>query len=218
MDCPSHLSPLTSHLLPSSVFIELTDHLRCPAAHPEQFLVLLPSRMEGRRVLTGELGCPVCGLVVLLANGIADWGNTVPSPGHTELTAEAVGAFLGLTGPGGYVVLIGGATVLAPALAPLLPGIRLVLVNPPAGTADSDAGSVLRAPSLPLKSGSMRGAVLGADYGESRAWIEAGADSVLRGLRVVVEGGAPPAEGVEVLARSERCWVGKKQGARELGS
>jgi hypothetical protein len=35
---------------------------------------------------------------------------------------------------------------------------------------------------------------------------------VLPGLRVVVEGGAPPAEGVELLAKVEECWVGKKQG------
>ena len=193
------------------MFIELTDHLRCPAAHLEQFLVLLPSRMEGRRVLTGELGCPICGLVVRLADGIADWGETTPSPGHTELTAEAVAVFLGLTGPGGYVALIGGVTVLARALAPLLPGIRLVLVNPPAGTLDSDEGSVLRAPGLPLKSGSMRGAVLGADYASSGSWVEAGASSVLHGLRVVVEGGEPPTNGVEVLARSETCWVGKRE-------
>jgi uncharacterized protein YbaR (Trm112 family) len=206
----SHLSHLTSHALPFVVFIELTDHLRCPVAHPEQFLVLLPSSMEGRRVQSGELGCPVCGLVVQLADGIVDWGDAVPSAGHTAITAEAVAAFLGLSGPGGYVALIGGATVLAEELASRLPGIRLVLVNPPAGTPDSDAGSVLRAPSLPLKSGSMRGVVLGTEYGESGAWVRAGVDSVLHGLRVVVEGGEPPAAGVELLARSDVCWVGRK--------
>ncbi len=40
--------------------IELTDLLRCPADHDEAFLVLLPDRMEGRRVLAGHLGCPMC--------------------------------------------------------------------------------------------------------------------------------------------------------------
>lgn len=200
------------------MFIELTDHLRCPADHPEQFLVLLPSRMEGRRVVTGELGCPVCGLVVLLADGIADWGDAPPSKGRTALTAEAVAAFLGLSGPGGYVALAGGVTVLAPALAPLLPGIRLILVNPPAGASESEEASVLRATSLPLKSGSLRGMVLGADLAGASDWVEQGVRSVLPGLRVVVEGGEPPAVGVEVMARSGECWVGKRQGARELGS
>lgn len=200
------------------MYIELTDHLRCPVAHAEEFLVLLPSRMEGRRVLEGALGCPVCGLVVQLAGGIVDWGEAASSAGHTALGAEAVAAFLGLSGPGGYVALIGGVTVLAGALAPLLPGIRLVLVNPPAGAHDSEEASILRAPSLPLKSASMRGTVLGSEYSESEAWVSASIGSVLHGLRVVVEGPGTELEGVEVLARSEECWVGKKQGGRELGS
>jgi hypothetical protein len=193
------------------MFIELTDHLRCPTVHAEQFLVLLPSRMEGRRVLTGELGCPVCGLVVLLADGIADWGEAAPSAGRTALTAEAIAAFLGLSGPGGYVALAGSVTVLAPALAPVLPGIRLILVNPPAGTPDSDVASVLRATRLPLKSGSMRGAVLGADLAGASDWVEQCVRSVLQGLRVVVEGGEPPALGVEVMARSGACWIGRRE-------
>ena len=205
-----HLSPLTSHALPFVVFIELTDHLRCPVAHAEQFLVLLPSRMDGRRVLEGELGCPVCGLVVTLTEGVVDWGEAPPSVGRTGLTAEAVAVFLGLSGPGGYVALVGSIAVLAPELAERLPGIRLVLVNPPAGTPDSEAASVLRAPTLPLKTGSMRGAVLGADLGGSAVWVDASVASVLPGLRVVVEGGEPPKLGVEVLASSDVCWVGRK--------
>jgi hypothetical protein len=205
----------------SPVFIELTDHLRCPADHPEQFLVLLPSRMDGRRVLTGELGCPVCGNVVQLADGIADWGDAPPSVAGTGLTAEAAAAFLGLSGPGGFALLAGGVTTLAPALTRLLPGVRLVLVNPPAGTPDSEDASVLRAASVPVKTGSMRGAVLGADVSGFPDRVAEWVAAVLPGLRVVGEGGEPPAAGVEVLARSSECWVGKRigsQGARELGN
>ena len=43
------------------MYIELTDHLRCPENHEERFLVLLPDRVEDRSVRTGQLGCPVCG-------------------------------------------------------------------------------------------------------------------------------------------------------------
>jgi hypothetical protein len=200
------------------VFIELTDHLRCPLDHPERFLVLLPSRMEGRRVLTGELGCPVCGRVVLLEEGVADWRETEPSEGRTALTAEAVAAFLGLSGPGGFVLLAGGVTSLAPALAPLVSGIRLVLLNPPAGTPDSDEASVLRAARVPLKSASMRGAVIGADVSGFPERVAEGVAAVLPGLRVVGEGGEPPVAGVEVMAESGGCWVGVKQVAREPGS
>lgn len=193
------------------MFIELTDHLRCPADHPEQFLVLLPSRMDGRRVLTGELGCPVCGNVVRLADGLADWGDAPPSVEGTGLTAEAVATFLGLSGPGGFALLAGGVTILAPALAPLLPGVRLVLVNPPAGTADSEDASVLRASRIPVKSGSMRGAVIGADVSGSPARVAECVAAVLPGLRVVGEGGAPPPAGVQLLGESEGCWVVRRE-------
>jgi len=189
------------------VFIELTDHLRCPADHPEQFLVLLPSRMEGRRVLTGELGCPLCGNVVRLAEGIADWGDAPPSVEGTGLTAEAVAAFLGLSGPGGFALLAGGVTTLAPALAGLMPGVRLVLVNPPAGTADSEDASVLRAARVPVRTGSMRGAVLGADVSGSPDRVAECVAAVLPGLRVVGEGREPPTAGVEILGESGGCWV-----------
>jgi hypothetical protein len=192
------------------VFIELTDHLRCPADHAEQFLVLLPSRMDGRRVLTGELGCPVCGTLVQLADGIADWGDAAPSVAGTGLTAEAVAAFLGLSGPGGFALLVGGVTALAPALARLIPGVRLVLVNPAAGTADSEEASVLRSARVPVKSASMRGAVIGADVSGVPDRVAECVAAVLPGLRVVGEGGVPPA-GVEVLGESEGCWVLRRE-------
>src|ERR1041385_8050891 len=145
------------------MFIELTDHLRCPSPHAEQFLVLLPGAMDGRRVVGGSLGCPVCGRVYGIAEGVADFGDGTPTDGRTAITAEALAAFLGVSGPGGYVALAGGVTALAPELAALLPGVRAALVNPPAGVADSPVASVLRAARLPLKSSSMRGAAPGAD-------------------------------------------------------
>jgi hypothetical protein len=199
--------------------IELTDHLRCLSDHAESFLVLLPDAMDGRRVLRGTLGCPVCGSIVPVEDGIAEFGGGGPSDGHTGLSAEAVAAFLGVSGPGGYVALVGGATAVAAELGALLPGIALVLVNPPAGTADSHRGSVLRGGRLPLKQNSLRGVVVGRDAAETTGWVSDAIGAVLPGLRVVVEGGAPPAVGVELLATAEGCWVGKKQGGgrREEG-
>ena len=51
------------------MFIELTDHLRCPADHEEAFLVLLPDQMDGRAVRGGALGCPVCGWIRIWNRG-----------------------------------------------------------------------------------------------------------------------------------------------------
>lgn len=195
-----------------TVFIELTDHLRCTEDHPEQFLVLLPDQMEGRRVASGNLGCPVCGKVVPLLAGIADFGGGIPSTGAPLLSVDAVAAFLGLSGPGGYVCLAGSASGLAGELAERLSGIRLVVINPASGIADTDAVSVLRASRLPIKSGSMRGVVLGADLAGRPDWVTDAVRAVLPGLRMVIEGGGPPAEGVEVLGRLTGCWVGQKRG------
>ena len=94
-----------------------------------------------------------------------------------------------------------------------------MLVNPPPGTADSLVASVLRAGRLPLKRGSMRGVVIGRGAAETSGWVTDAIGALLPGLRMVVEGGAPPAEGVEPLATVEGCWVGKKPGGgrREEG-
>jgi hypothetical protein len=73
---------------------------------------------------------------------------------------------------------------------------------------------VLRAPILPLKRGSMRGVVVGADLGADPEWVARAAGAVLSGLRVVVEGPAPAPGGIELLARSAGCWVGRTIPAR----
>jgi uncharacterized protein YbaR (Trm112 family) len=190
------------------VHIELTDHLRCPSPHAESFLVLLPGTMDRRRVVSGTLGCPVCGRVFEIKEGIAEFGESAPSSGRTALTAEALAAFLGLTGPGGYLALAGGVTALGPDLGRLLPGVGLALVNPPPGAVDSTEASVLRAGRLPIKASSLRGIALGADVATDSAWVADAVRAVLPGLRIVGEGGGPPPDGIEVLARSGQCWVG----------
>jgi hypothetical protein len=194
------------------MFIELTDHLRCTEPHDEQFLVLLPGVLDGRRVVSGDLGCPVCGKVVRVEEGVVDFGGGTAAAGPTALPAEAIATFLGLSGPGGYVGLVGAAASAVEALAALLPGIRLILVNPAIGALDSAAASVLRAGRLPLKSGSMRGVVVGEDLATSSQWVEDSARAVLSGLRIVVAGAASvPVGGTEVLAESDGCWVGRRR-------
>jgi len=191
------------------MFIELTDALRCTADHPESYLVLLPGVMEGRQVVSGELGCPVCGRVVTILHGVADFEGGVPSDGVTKLAAEVVAAFLGISGPGGYVALVGGVTSLAEELSALLPEVGLALINPPVEMAAGFAAGVLRGGRLPLKGGSMRGIVLGVDYSGDSGWVRDAVGAVLPGLRVVAEGAKPAEDGMELLAQSPECWVGK---------
>ncbi len=204
------------------MFIELTDHLICPAGHEEQYLVLLPGEMDGRRVVTGDLGCPVCDRVVRVRDGIAAFDGA-PGPADTPtaltgdaVTAEAAAAFLGLHGPGGFVALAGSVGGLAPELHALLPGIALALVNPPAGTTDTLEASVLRAARLVLKRSSMRGVVVGPEFAPQPDWIADAIRATLPGLRIVALGGEPP-ETVQVLGRTAGCWVGQKPTTRPTG-
>jgi len=194
------------------VFIELTDHLRCPEAHPEAFLVLIPGTMQGRQVMDGFLGCPVCQAEYPIRGGLVEFGVAPPpaAPGPTPPEAAALLAFLGLEGPGGYVALVGEAAREAGALAALLPGVHLALVNPPAGTVPSLIASVLLTPRFPLKLRSLRGAVVSAPWALAPGWNEAVADAVLPGLRAAGQGEPPAVPGFELLGTAGGWWVGRR--------
>jgi len=192
------------------MFIELTDHLRCPADHDERFLVLLPDRVEGRSVIEGQLGCPVCGRTFELSDGVLDTGD-MGEPGastRSALDAEALTALVGLSGPGGYLTLVGSVADLWKEIAALNPGVALVAVNSGPELADAPGISVLRSGRIPLKSRSMRGVVLGQPFGGSPHWVAEAARVVLPGLRVVGEGADPPPELIDLLASTEGVWVG----------
>jgi uncharacterized protein YbaR (Trm112 family) len=195
------------------MFIELTDHLRCPEDHDEAFLVLLPDEVEGRSVRTGTLGCPICDRRFRLQDGVFDTG-AAPDPEAdrpTALSAESLSALVGLGGPGGYLVLTGRPAEAWREVAALTPGVGLVALNPPRSVADEDGVSVLRSARLPLKSNSMRGVVLGPGYGEDAEWVREAARVVLPGLRVVGEGREPPPELIDLMASAGGVWVGTRR-------
>jgi uncharacterized protein YbaR (Trm112 family) len=115
------------------MYIELTDHLRCPEDHEESFLVLLPDRVEDRSVRAGQLGCPVCGRTFTLVDGVVDVGGA-PDPSEDDAGPgpDALTALVGLGGPGGYLVVVGGPGRDWRELAERNRGVGIVLVNPPA--------------------------------------------------------------------------------------
>ncbi|HKU61942.1 MAG TPA: hypothetical protein VJQ44_12040 [Gemmatimonadales bacterium] len=191
------------------MFIELTDHLRCPADHEESFLVLLPDRVEDRSVRTGQLGCPVCGRTFPLLDGVLDVGGAPePSEGRGGPGAEALTALAGLSGPGGYLVVVGAPGREWRELAERNPGVGIVLANPPGEVRDEPGVSVLRGGMLPLKSRTMRGAILGRGYGNDAGWIGEGARVVLPGLRVVGQGPDPAPDRIDLMASADGIWVG----------
>jgi hypothetical protein len=192
------------------VFIELTDHLRCPAEHDESFLVLLPGTMEGRSVRTGDLGCPVCGRTFQLTDGVFDSGDALDFPEiESVLDADAITALVGLSGPGGYLTLVGAAGTLWSEVAERNSGVALVAVNPPATVVDGAGISVIRSSRLPLKTGSMRGVVLSRPFADHPDWVREAARVVLPGLRIVGEG-KEPSDMIELLASAGGVWVGTR--------
>jgi len=205
-------SPLPSPLSP--MFIELTDQLRCPAEHAESFLVLIPDVMEGRQVLRGTLGCPVCHAEYRIDDGVADFGGTAPPgrrAGGSASRPDAGGllAFLALQGPGGVVGLVGEAARHVGGLAELLPGVHFALVNPPDATVAAAASSVLRAARVPFKARSLRGVVLGQPESGEAHWQADAVRAVLPGLRAVGRGPVPVLEGFELLGAADGWWVGR---------
>ncbi|MGH7630716.1 MAG: hypothetical protein ACREOF_15290 [Gemmatimonadales bacterium] len=193
------------------MFIELTDHLRCPRDHDEAYLVLLPDEIVGRAVRSGQLGCPVCGMTFPVTDGAAELGDG-PAASAPALPAHAMHAFLGLTGPGGYVVLAGSAADGWRALSELNPGVALVAVNPTPEIADAaPVLSVVRAPILPLKARSMRGVVLGGTLGSDPHWVADAARVTLPGLRVVGWGPEPDVPGLDLVASADGCWVAARR-------
>lgn len=170
--------------------------------------MLLPEVMAGRQVTEGDLGCPVCGRTWRVEQGEVRFGeDDTTADGESALSADAVPALLGLGGPGGYVALVGAPAALADALEEAMPGVALVLVNPPHGTGGAGLRSVVHGPTIPLRSRSLRGVVLGPGHARAASWQQEAARVVLPGNRVVGEGPPPEAPGLALAASAGPCWV-----------
>lgn len=207
------------------MFIELVDLLRCVRPHEDGWLVLGADRMDGRRVVTGVLGCPVCGASYPVVEGEAIFGtppDSTPSrhahaPAGSPLweldDAEApvrLAALLGLEDVRQPVLLAGSWCALAGGLAAIVPA-RYLAVNPeqplPPGREEL---AVLRvAGRLPIAAGKLRAAAI------DRTAVEQGlladvARAVRPGGRLVAPAAAPLPEGYAELARDATIWVAER--------
>jgi uncharacterized protein YbaR (Trm112 family) len=206
------------------VFIELAEYLRCPQPHPDTFCVVAPEAMEGRMVLRGVVGCPICRREYPIADGVVHFGEagepesqSLAAGGTPPADPTAVAALLGIGGPGGLVVLVGRAVSLAPSLGALLEGVHFVGLNPPPAVTWSPALSLMVHPDqIPLKTSVARGVVLGVEAGDDRWWRE-GARVLLAGRRLVAITEQPVASELVQLASGAGLWVGEKR-SRPLSS
>jgi len=151
----------------------LTDHLVCPRCGPPFGLILLAHRMEERRVLQGDLGCPNCRERYPVADGFADLRPpprdplppAFPSPVPPADPQETVriAAMLGITEGPGFVLLAGTAATHAAALARMVEGLECLVPEAEAqGWGEEQGVSRLAVEGrFPLQDRMLRGAVLG---------------------------------------------------------
>jgi len=201
--------------------IELTEMLRCPEPHREEMLVLSTGEVRERMVRSGLLGCPVCHKEYPIARGIVNFRRSrervlkdsyVPPSPLPSADATTLQALLELSGPGGYVVLVGSAVRHAAQLAGLMQGVHFVGINAPAELEEQPVLSLLYAnEQIPMRSAMARGVVVGADLATS-PWLVDAHRVLLRGRRFVVENEEPELPiGLHKLAAEGGLWVGEKR-------
>ena len=201
--------------------IELTEMLRCPETHEEAFLVMSTGEMVGRMVRSGILGCPVCRKEYPILKGVVEFRGTgkgegappsrpSPFPGSST-DAQTLQALLDLSGPGGYVVLVGSAARHAVGLAGLMGGIHFVGIDAPAEVEELPILSLLACETvIPLRRAMARAVVVGPERA-SPPWIGEAMRVLLRGRRLVIEDeDASAPAGLKQLTVGQGLWVGER--------
>jgi len=153
-------------------------------------------------VRSGMLGCPVCGKEYPIVRGVARFSGPSGEPTHPgpsgepthpvsrmshPADAQTLQALLDLSGPGGYVLLLGSAAHHAVRLAGLMGGIHFVGVNAPDDVEELPVLSLLACEAMiPLRQTVARAAVVGPDR-LGAAWLAEARRVLLPGRRLVIE-------------------------------
>jgi len=146
------------------VYIEMIDLLRCPLEHEETWLVAAFSRMNGRFVMEGKLGCPVCNASYEVTDGIARFAEfTAPREGAAVEHDDAVrtAALLNLTRPGSLAVLCGNDAGVAEQVSAMTQ-CRVIALNPSSLIDETEYVAVIHAlDRFPIGSASVDAVAIG---------------------------------------------------------
>ncbi|MBL8997847.1 MAG: hypothetical protein JNL44_11075 [Gemmatimonadetes bacterium] len=211
--------------------LDLSERLRCPSAHQPTPLVIVADEVLERDLVRGTAGCPVCRAEVRIARGdlwfedaAAPAGTRVEggagagtgvAPSHDIAGLERLMALLGLSEPGGAILLTGGYARFALPLAATLDFSVVTFADRGEGPAPGDGhergfalAAVRGAPSaVPFSDGTFRAAALDAGLGP--ALVQDALRCTVPGGRVVAPVALPRPDGVQELARDGREWVGE---------
>lgn len=167
---------------------------------------------EGSRVSSGVLGCPRCHARYPIRDGVVDFaggaGGAEPlaEVERDEIEAIRLVAQLGLSEPGGLVLLSGRYASLAEGLLNVV-DVTCLLVD---ARDDSLPGAVrLRINDrVPLMSGALRAAAVDGSRANP-TFLNDVARCVRDGGRVVAPADSPPPGGLRIVARDVCEWVGQ---------
>jgi uncharacterized protein YbaR (Trm112 family) len=193
------------------VFIEMIDLLRCPRDHEETWLVAAFTTMDGRFVVEGKLGCPVCNASYDVIEGVAHFGGEISEAFAPNVSTESVmrtAALLNLVRPGSLAVLCGSEASAAEDLSELTQ-TRVIVMNPAASIEDTEhVGTVVTDERIPLASSSVDGIAMGDCHS-----LLGDALRVLRPSgRLTVSVGAELPSGFREIARDDQCVVAEAIG------
>ena len=197
------------------MFIELVDRLRCPRPHEDSWLVAAVTKMSGRDIVQGSLGCPVCHAEYAIADGVALFGVDPHRPPpvernpYDESDADAAmrcAALLDLFDPGGLAVLGGRWGRSARGMLDIAQ-TALLLIEPPTGVDLGTGVSAARVSNaLPLAAASTRGIALDETTG-TPSLIASAARALVPGGRLVAPISATMPDGMRERARDDQHWV-----------
>ena len=151
------------------MFTELIDTLRCPNAHEDSWLVASSTRTDGRHIMAGMLGCPVCRATFDIVDGEVLFGTTPVAshlPAFSDDAAFRLAAQLHLIEAPQPVLLVGEWSGAAQPLRRILPHVKLMVGDTAPQRASDDRISALRLPAtgIPLATGALRALALDAAH------------------------------------------------------
>jgi len=198
------------------MFVELIESLRCPRAHEASSLVVSADTSEARHVITGTLGCPVCGAEFPIEHGVARFDEPASErrgEAPSDETAMRLAAFLQLTDARGAALLCGRYASHALLVAGLSE-TPLVLANAaPNVPPDAGAAMILVRDVMPFAAGALRGAAI--DEAVPPELARSIVSAVRARGRVVGAATAALPAGVTEIVRDEHMWVAEKSAPPE---
>ena len=209
--------------------VDTIELLRCPAAHEAAPLVTVADARNGERLMSGTLGCPVCGTEYELRDGVVyltphDAGKMCVSfQRDTPLdNVLRIAALLGLAEPTGRVMLCGthgsAASEIERVTGAYCIAVNAGAVNTSAVDAMAHGNDVTIADqlviavdrTLPVANASLHGLALDAKHA---VLVDDATRAVCIGGRIVAPASTPVPQGLRELARDEHEWVAQVEAA-----